>query len=97
MRPTPLPLTPAMRLRPRHVPSETARQIEAVLPDMRRTARQLCETWSKADDLVQDVLMTLWAQADALDARPEVLRRQVFDTLRARAAALPGTDASHVA
>ena len=88
MRPTPLPLTPAMRLAPRQLPTEMARQIEAWLPDLRRRARQLSDSWSKADDLVQDVLMTLWTQAEMLDSRPEVLRRQVFDTLQARAAVL---------
>ncbi len=87
MRASPLRLTQSMRRTPAQLPSETARQLEALQPELRRIARQLSDNWARADDLVQDTYMALWSEAERLAACPETLRRQVFETLQARAAA----------
>ena len=82
-----LPLTSAMRAKPVAVPDEVVRDIEALLPDLRRVARQLCDTPAQADDLVQEVLIAVWVGAEQIDPAPERLHRQVFDVLRTHAAA----------
>ena len=76
-------LTPAMRRRPAPVSAETARVIDALLPELRRIARALCESWAEADNLVQDTLLAIWSDPDRLDPDPEILRHQVRAQLKA--------------
>lgn len=82
MRPAPLPLLPNMREKPAQMAAETARQLEAMLPDLRRVARQLSPSWSRADDLVQETLLALWQDPGALDPSPRVLRAEAFAALQ---------------
>lgn len=87
MCPDPLLLPPGMRARSAPMDAEMARQLEAHLPELRRVARQLSQSWSRADDLVQETLMALWERSDQLDPAPERLRQQAFETLKSRATA----------
>lgn len=87
MRPEPLSLTPGMRAKSVQMCPETARQLEALVPDLRRIARQITGNWAAADDLVQKALMALWSQPARLAATPEALRREAFAALRAMAGA----------
>ena len=84
MRRDPVSLTPDMRVQSTPMATEVARQLEALMPDLRRVARQLCGTWARADDLVQETLIALWLHPETLDPDPETLRLQVFEALRAR-------------
>lgn len=94
MRPTPLPLTSKMRATPQEMHPEIARQLEALMPDLMRVARQISTDWRAADNLAQRTLMALWTQADTLTPTPDILRRQAFEILRRTAAqeAAPGAN-----
>ena len=83
----PLSLTREMRA---PVSAGTARQLEALLPDMRRVARQMSSDWQRADDLVQETLLALWAAPESLPTDSDLLRDHAFLMLRDRALARPG-------
>ena len=88
MQQTPLILQQHMRADPLRMPAETARQLEALLPDLRRVSRRLCQNWGEADDLVQDTLLRVWARISDPTGRPiDELRAFAFATLRHRAMA----------
>jgi len=80
----PLSLTRKMRA---PVSADTARQLEAFLPDMRRVARQLSTDWQRADDLVQEALLALWVEPESMPSEPDLLRDQAFLVLRDKALA----------
>ncbi|MBO6624491.1 RNA polymerase sigma factor [Rhodophyticola sp.] len=74
------------------MPTDTARKLEALLPDLRRVGRRLSRTWEDADDLVQDTLLRVWTRmADPEGGEIEDLRAYAFTALRnrARARSLP--------
>lgn len=75
-------MTNAKTTSPPMMASEIARQLEALMPDLRRVARQLSPNWARADDLVQTALMALWATPDRLSLSPGTLRDQAFAALR---------------
>ncbi|MBF9036481.1 hypothetical protein HKCCE2091_19760 [Rhodobacterales bacterium HKCCE2091] len=88
----PLTLGRDMRSTPPPMPAETARRIEAMLPDLRREARRLTPSWSAADDLVQETFLKLWARVADLgrDTVHEV-RAVAFELMRHLASARAGS------
>ena len=92
-----MPDTPAFQFppkppEPRVIPTDTARHVEALLPDLRRVGRRLSRTWEDADDLVQDTLLRVWTRMADPDAGEITdLRAYAFTALRnrARARSLP--------
>ncbi|MBF9032554.1 sigma-70 family RNA polymerase sigma factor [Rhodobacterales bacterium HKCCE3408] len=86
----PLRLSRQMRAQPAPLPSDTARTLEALLPDLRRVGRRLTRNWGDADDLVQDTLLRVWSRLTDPAAEPvEDLRAYAFAVLRNRALRRP--------
>lgn len=70
---------------PRPIPPQAARQLEALLPDLRRVARYLTRDREAADDLVQDIVLRLWGRMADPDQDPiGELRHYAFSALRNR-------------
>ncbi len=71
--------------KPRLIPHHTATQLEALLPDLLRVARYLTRDREAADDLVQDIVLRLWARmADPEKDAIDDLRGYAFSALRNR-------------
>lgn len=71
--------------KPRPVPDHAARELEALLPDLRRVARYLTRDSDAGDDLVQDIVLRLWGRmADPRQDPILDLRHYAFGALRNR-------------
>lgn len=71
--------------KPRPVPPQASRELEALLPDLARVARYLTRDSDAADDLVQDIVLRLWGRMADPDRDPiHDLRRYAFSALRNR-------------
>jgi RNA polymerase sigma-70 factor, ECF subfamily len=71
--------------KPRAIPSCAARDLEALLPDLRRVARYLTRDADAADDLVQDIVLRLWGRMADPGQDPILdLRQYAFSALRNR-------------
>ena len=62
--------------------AEAARHLDALMPELRSYARQLCANWSEADDLLQAMLLRLWSAPDASALDGGALRARALEVLR---------------